>query len=407
LPDGRALFFGSLGHNAYYTPSGTAAPGVWNAAPDFPNASGTPDAPAAMMVNGIVLCDASPVPTAFNHFPVPTTFYEFNPTTNIFTAIAAPGGGANLGMPSYVTTFLALPDGNILYAQQSSNQYYIYHPTGGPQNAWRPTVSLVTLTGGTTYQITGTQFNGISEGATYGDDWQMNTNYPIVRLVSGTNVYYCRTSNWNSTGVMRGTAVDNATFTLPAGLPNDTYSLYVVANGIESLPFTFSLLCNTDVTITGSYGTPITQSSTWIKSSGQTTIVNTANVRLDADPVAGYIEFKPVNDADFFLAAPINNTASFVAQALDGCGGGVPTRTASSPAIVPTKLITGPTLPPLAKFPAKDPGVLNNNIRVFPNPAKNSVFVKMTGGMKNTGLQLFDVNGNRRIYPSKTSTATI
>ena len=37
LPDGRALFLGSAGHNAYYTPSGTTAPGTWAAAPDFPN----------------------------------------------------------------------------------------------------------------------------------------------------------------------------------------------------------------------------------------------------------------------------------------------------------------------------------------------------------------------------------
>jgi hypothetical protein len=57
--------------------------------------------------------------------------------------------------------------------------------------------------------LTGTGFNGNSEGAVYGDDWQMNTNYPIVSLVdTGGKVYYARTFNWNSTGVMRGTLPD-------------------------------------------------------------------------------------------------------------------------------------------------------------------------------------------------------
>ena len=46
------------------TPSGTASPGTWAAGPDIPSAKGTPDAPAAMMVNGKILCAVSPVPTA-------------------------------------------------------------------------------------------------------------------------------------------------------------------------------------------------------------------------------------------------------------------------------------------------------------------------------------------------------
>ncbi len=77
--------------------------------------------------------------------------------------------------------------------------------------------------------------------------------------------------------------------------------------------------CDTDVVITGNnYNTALTESDTWIVSSGQTTILNTADVRLDADPVSGYIEFEPVAGADFFLAEPIGNGV-FVAEALDGC----------------------------------------------------------------------------------------
>lgn len=85
--------------------------------------------------------------------------------------------------------------------------------------------------------------------------------------------------------------------------------------------------CNTDVIITGNnYNTALTESGTWIVSSGQTTIENTADVRLDADPVSGYIEFEPVAGVDFFLAEPIGDGV-FVAEALDGCDIAIPVKT--------------------------------------------------------------------------------
>ncbi|HEX7413769.1 MAG TPA: T9SS type A sorting domain-containing protein [Bacteroidia bacterium] len=93
-----------------------------------------------------------------------------------------------------------------------------------------------------TFSVRGTLFNGISEGTSYGDDWQMATNYPIVQLTSGAYVYYARTFNWNSTGVQRGSLPDNVTFQAPATLPSATYSLTVIANGISPNPFTFNYL---------------------------------------------------------------------------------------------------------------------------------------------------------------------
>ena len=56
LPDGRALFLGGTGHTALYTPSGNTNQGAWAAGPDIPGGLGTSDAPAAMMVNGRILC---------------------------------------------------------------------------------------------------------------------------------------------------------------------------------------------------------------------------------------------------------------------------------------------------------------------------------------------------------------
>lgn len=241
LPDGRAFFIGSTGHTAYYTPSGNTTPGSWAAGPDIPNAQGTPDAPAAMMVNGKILCAVSPVPNSGNHFPTPTSYYEFDYTTNSFTRIGAPGGGLTSNVPCYYANMVDLPDGNVLFSLQNSNIFYVYTPSGAALAAGKPKIIKGKKVNSTTYQLIGKGFNGISEGANYGDDWQMATNYPLVRLTSGTNVYYARTSNWNSTGVARGNKNDTVTVTLPTGLPSGTYSVQVVANGIASSPVNVSL----------------------------------------------------------------------------------------------------------------------------------------------------------------------
>ena len=240
LPDGRAFFIGSLGHNAYYTPSGNSSPGVWAAGPDIPGARGVPDGAAAVMVNGNLLLAASPVPTSANHFPPPTSFFEFDYTSNTFTQIQAPGGSATTNISCYLTNMVALPDGNILYSTQGSTQYYIYTPGSEAIVSGKPVIAAINQSDCNTYKITGTKFNGISQGATYGDDWQMATNYPIIRLSNGSNVYYCRTFNWNSTGVQRGTLADTVQFTLPAGLPIASYTLVVTANGFSSDPVNFT-----------------------------------------------------------------------------------------------------------------------------------------------------------------------
>ncbi len=244
LPDGRAFFLAAQGASALYTPSGTSSPGTWAVGPTLPNSTGAPDAPMAMMANGKVLCAVSPAPTSSaTLFIPPTYFYEFDYLSNSFTQVHAPGGGMSLNIACYQTNFLDLPDGSVMYAQNqssASSDYYIYKPAGAQTASGKPTISAITQTSCTAYQLSGTQFNGISQGANYGDDWQMSTNYPVIRLTNGTNVYYCRTFNWNSTGVRRGNLADSVQFALPAGLPIATYSLVVTANGIASDPISFT-----------------------------------------------------------------------------------------------------------------------------------------------------------------------
>ena len=239
LPDGRAFFTGSTGKTALYTPGIAGSNGAWVAGAVIPGGQGTPDAPMAMMVNGKVLCAVSPAPTSADHFPPPTAFYEYDPATNAFTQVNAPAGGLTSNDSVYIWTFICLPDGKVLCAKQGSTAFWVYTPDGVPVAGAAPVVTTALRAATGVFTLSGQQFNGISEGASYGDDWQMNTNYPVVRLVRLGKTYYGRTFDWNSTGVQTGAMTTTTKMTVPATMPFGTYDLRVTANGIASLPYTF------------------------------------------------------------------------------------------------------------------------------------------------------------------------
>jgi hypothetical protein len=198
---------------------------------------GSWDGSAAMMVDGNILMTLS---ATSNENP-PTFFYVFNYLTNTFTQVGAPGGGDSVNETSNFTTMLDLPDGSVLFANTDSNKFYVYTPSGAPLAAGKPTIDNIDKSNCPTYKITGKLFNGISEGAAFGDDWQMATDYPVIRLTDGTNVYYARTTNWNRIGaVMTDSLEDTAYFTIPASVPAGTYSLVVTANGNPSNPTLFT-----------------------------------------------------------------------------------------------------------------------------------------------------------------------
>ena len=254
LPDGRSFFGGSLGATAFYTPGVAGANGSWSAGPTMPNGTGTPDAPMAPLANGKVLMAVSPAPTSANHFPTPTTFWEFDPSTNAFTQVGAPGGGTSSSSAAYTFNFICLPDGSVLCSRQGSTSYWAYVPDGSPLAAAKPAVTGLTRSNGIV-TLSGTQFNGNNEGASYGDDWQMNTNFPIVRLTNATGqVFTAKTFNWSSTGVQTGATTVTTQMTVPATLPAGSYSLYVTANGVASDAWPFwnpSASCPADLNLDG------------------------------------------------------------------------------------------------------------------------------------------------------------
>jgi hypothetical protein len=243
LPNSNAFFMGATGHTALYTPSGSTSPGVWTAGPDIPGNHATPDAPGAMLGNGRILCAVSPAPTAADHFPSPTSFYEYDPVANSFTSLSGPTG-ATLAGPSYNKCMLDLPDGTVLLSSFST-QVYAYTPAGPQLAAAKPAITSITPNPDGSYHLVGTGLTGISEGAAYGDDFQMNTNYPIVRLRdAGTTVVYARTHDWSTTSVMTGSALLSTEFNLPASFTGGVYQLEVIANGVasDSVPFVWGAI---------------------------------------------------------------------------------------------------------------------------------------------------------------------
>ncbi|HWZ95546.1 MAG TPA: chitobiase/beta-hexosaminidase C-terminal domain-containing protein, partial [Opitutaceae bacterium] len=250
LPNGKVFWLGGTGNTVIYTPTGNTNPGSWVTGPVLPNGDGANDAPAAMMANGRILCAFADSTTSFG---TKTFFYEYDYATNNFTQIPDPNHTADLSDPiaTYNTSMIDLPDGSVFYCGANSKSY-IYTPDGSQLTTGKPVITSVTQNADGSYHLTGTGLTGLSEGAKYGDDKQMNTNYPIVHLTDNTTgkVYYARTYNWTSTGVMTGSTVITTEFTLPAGLPQDPYSLVVSANGLASAPVAFSATVNTVATPT-------------------------------------------------------------------------------------------------------------------------------------------------------------
>jgi hypothetical protein len=242
LPNGKVFVIGASGNTAIYTPGAAGAAGTWSNGPTLVDASNNTmfpmDAPAVLLTNGQVLLTASPNPPC--KYPGPTTFYLYDSTTNKATITTGP---SNNSAACFQGRFLLLPSGEVLYSNQSGT-VSILASVGGADASWAPTIADCpdALILGHTYQIFGTQFNGLSQACSYGDDAQMATNYPIVRLQdSSGNIYYLRSANHSTMGVATGTATVSTFVSIPTNIPDGKYNLFVIANGIASAPFPVSV----------------------------------------------------------------------------------------------------------------------------------------------------------------------
>jgi len=229
-PDGTVLATGAsdceAGHNSVYD----SLTGTWTAAPDFPNKDAANDAPAALEINGNVIVESNPFSGTFT---TPSTFYEWD-GTNLNTFPNPPNA---VNTASFQGHLLILPNGQIMYTDYSKDVEFLTS-SGTFNSAWQPTITSVpgTLTPGSTFSISGTQFNGLSQGSAYGDDLQNATNYPLVRIVNNStgHVFYCKTHGHSTMGVATGSTIVSTNFDVPSGIETGASQLFVVANGIPS-----------------------------------------------------------------------------------------------------------------------------------------------------------------------------
>ncbi len=224
LPNGTVFAAGATTNNAIYTPS----TGTWASAPKFGGTLDIADGPAAVLPDGNALFDTSP-----GVFNTGSKFFEWDGTT--LNATAATSNAANDS--SYVGNMVVLPTGQVLFTDFSST-VEIYTPVGQACAGCAPTIKSVATSlthGSKNNKITGTQFNGLTQGAYYGDDNQSATNFPIVRITDSKGVVvYCKTHGWLG-GVATGTKIVSAQFDIPPTINLGAARLVVVTNGIPSI----------------------------------------------------------------------------------------------------------------------------------------------------------------------------
>ena len=225
-PDGTVICFGGGGHNCVYD----TKTGTWSVAPDFPNGLDCADAPACLLPNGKVLVMAAP-----GLFGSGVQFFEWD-GTNLNPAPTTDNAPFE---PSFVGNMLMLPSGQVLLTDQS-NTILLYTPTGSADPSWAPTITNYpsVVASGFSFQIFGTQFNGLSTCSAYGDDEENFTNYPMIRITNKAtgHVFYCREFNPSTMAICTGSQTVNTNFTVPDNIELGASTIQVVTNGIASAP---------------------------------------------------------------------------------------------------------------------------------------------------------------------------
>jgi hypothetical protein len=232
-PNGVVWVAGATGNSAFYN----SKTGAWSAGPTFPKSGSqqldVADGPSSLLTDGSVIVPASP-----GLYQSPASFFRMNGTS--LTSIAGPPGEANDS--SFNIRLLLLPTGQVL-EDDGSADIEIYTP-GRLSKRYAPKITSVpaTLTHGSTYKITGTLFNGMSQANMYGDDVQQATNYPLVRITNTStgHVFYARTHNHSYMGVASKRSVSTM-FDVPSTIETGASSLVVVANGIPSKPVSVTI----------------------------------------------------------------------------------------------------------------------------------------------------------------------
>lgn len=214
MPNGSVFATGAT-HNgattantAVYTPNSG-----WAAGPVFPNEDQAGDDFGALQIDGDPLVEGNS-----------GELYDYNPSTGDLTDTKANGSGSSL---------MVLPTGQILIGGSE-----VYTTSGTYESAWQPTISNYpsTVTHGSSYKISGTQFNGLSQANSFGDEFQCNTNFPLVQITNGKtgHVFFAKTYNHSTMAVATGSQTVSTHFEVPKNIETGASTLVVIANGIPS-----------------------------------------------------------------------------------------------------------------------------------------------------------------------------
>jgi hypothetical protein len=217
-PDGSVFATGALhtgasaGHTAIYRPGPTPDdPGTWVAGPDFPNNDFSDDTFAVLLPNGKVLVEGAR-----------GGMYEFDGTH--FTRTATASGA-----------LIVLPTGEVLVGGER-----VYRPAGSGLQIWAPLVTNVptSVQRGQTYRVIGRQFNGMSQAAGFGDEFETATNYPLVRIKNNAtgHIFYAKTHDHSTRAVQTKAVPTYTMFDVPANMETGPSTLNVVTNGLASNP---------------------------------------------------------------------------------------------------------------------------------------------------------------------------
>jgi hypothetical protein len=211
---------------------------TWAAGPTPNGGLDQADGPGALEPNGKVLEMLSP-----GLFGSGCQFVEYDPTAGTLTNTANPANCPSDS--SFVGHLMILPTGQIMFTD-FSGRVEIYTPASGVVAAAKPVVvpnpsniPIIRLASPSTNNVlSGRQLNGLTGNNAYGDDYQGETNYPLVRIndTTSSKVYYCFTHDDSTHSIAAGTSMSSM-FDVPAGIAAGThYTMQAIANGIASSP---------------------------------------------------------------------------------------------------------------------------------------------------------------------------
>jgi hypothetical protein len=228
---GKTLAVGAVPHTNVYDPVAN----TWSAGPDIPGGLVAYDGPGVLENNGKVLIMVSQT-----NFGPGCQMMEYSVGPNTLTNTTNPANCPS--DPSFVGHLMVLPTGEIMFSDLS-NRIELYTPAPGPgANNNRPTIisngPIQHFTSsGNNNVVMGFKLNGVSQGTGYGDDYQGDTDYPLVRITNTTTgqVYWGRTHDESTHSIDPNAGMMTTMFDLPVGFPRGpNYNVVVIAGGLAS-----------------------------------------------------------------------------------------------------------------------------------------------------------------------------